>query len=278
MSSIFKIVLLSIVIAFNYTYGQDDSIKTGRLYTFGAVTAGAFIYGYGLQNNMWWKGEYSDFHTNWREDWQSSLGADKIGHFYFGYSLTNIYKHGLNWAGFSKEKSLLYSGLFIFTYQTFLEIRDGFSKDYGFSWGDFSANLMGSMYPLLQNKFDILQNFNFKISFQPSERFKQNSHSYITDDYESTYHWLTIDIDDLFPSVDHFIFRFFNVAIGHSVKGLDQSGNGKHEFFIGLDWDLRELPGNNKLFTFLKETLNLYHLPAPTIKIHPNIVWYGLKF
>jgi hypothetical protein len=242
------------------------------------VTTGAFVYAYGIQNNMWWKGEKSEFHTNWTEDWNSSLGADKIGHFYFGQAVATIYKHGFKWAGFSQEKSVLYSGLFTLSYQTFLEIRDGFSEDYGFSWGDFGANLLGSMYPYLQYQFETLNNFNFKVSYESSERFKNNSNRYILDDYESTYHWLSIDINYFLPQSAAEIFPdFINLGIGHSVKGLDYIGKAKHEFFIGLDWDLEALPGESGILKFLKETLNLYHLPAPTIKIYPNVVWYGLK-
>jgi len=265
-----------------YTYSQSvksDSVITNRLYLLGGVSAAAFIYAYGIQNNMWWKGEKSGFHTNWNEDWNASLGADKIGHFYFGFTTATIYKHGFQWAGFSKSKSLIYSGLFTFTYQTFLEIRDGFSKDYGFSWGDFGANLLGSMYPVIQNNFPLLNNFNIKISYQASERFKNNSNRYILDDYESTYHWLSIDFNNLLPSSAAKYFPdFLNLTIGHSVNGLNNSGNRNHEFYIGLDWDIEALPGSSPVLLFLKELINLYHLPAPTIKVYPNIVWYGLKF
>ena len=259
--------------------GAEENINTNKLLILGGVSAGAFIYAYGVQNNMWWKGEKSEFHTNWTEDWNSSLGADKVGHFYFGQSVATLYKHGFMWVGYTEEKSTLYSGLFTFTYQTFLEIRDGFSKDYGFSWGDFGANLLGSMYPYLQYQYPLLNKYNFKISFDPSERFQNDSHAYILDDYESTYHWLSIDINQFLPSALENVFPdIINLGIGHSVSGLNFHGSENHEFFIGLDWDIKSLPGNNPFLKFLKETFNLYHLPAPTVKIYPNVVWYGLKF
>ena len=180
---------------------------------------------------------------------------------------------------YSNKESIIYSGILASTYQTFLEVRDGFSRDYGFSWGDISANLIGSTFPILQNVYPILRNFNFKISYQPSDRFKNDSIRYIMDDYESTYHWLSIDFDKLLPpSVDKLIPDFINLGIGHSVGGLANGGNEHHEFFVGLDWDIEALPGNSPILQFIKNTLNLYHLPAPTIKIYPNVVWYGLKF
>jgi hypothetical protein len=278
---VIKKVLLSILIIYQCNTAQSESehvINYNKLALLGGASVGAFIYAYGIQNNMWWKGKKSGFHTNWTEDWNTSLGADKIGHFFFGQTVATIYKHGLKWSGFPEGRSALYAGLFTFSYQTFLEIRDGFSNDYGFSWGDFGANLFGSMYPYMQYHFPSLNNFNLKISFQASERFKNNSNQYILDDYESTYHWLSIDINYFLPEPAGEIFPdIFNLGIGHSVKGLDNNGRAKHEIFIGLDLDLKAVPGESGFLKFLKETLNLYHLPSPVIKIYPNVVWYGLK-
>ena len=258
---------------------KKDSINTNRLFIVGGVSSAAFIYAYGIQNNMWWKGEPSHFHSNWTQDWNYALGSDKLGHFYFGNLVSTIYKNSFQWVGFSKKHSYLYAGLFTLTYQTFLEIRDGFSKEYGFSWGDFAANSLGSMYPFLQYNYPVLKNFNLKISYSPSQRFKKGSNAYIMDDYESTYHWLSIDFDKLFPqSIGKVMPDFINIVIGHSVKGLNNLGSAKHEFYIGLDWDLKTIKTESKLLNSIIEILSKYHLPAPTIKIYPNVVWYGLKF
>lgn len=279
MIRIFLAIILFLSISVYPQVEKKDSINYTKLYVMSGVTAATFIYAYGLQNDMWWKGRKSDFHFNWQQDWNASLGADKVGHLFFGYTVADIYNHAFQYVGYSKRESVLYSGILAFTYQTFLEIRDGFSSDYGFSWGDFSANLIGSTYPILQNEYPTLRNFNFKISYQSSERFKNNSNKYIMDDYESTYHWLTIDFDQFLPeNIEKLFPDFVNIALGHSVNGLNNLGTAKHEFFIGLDWDIEGLPGNSPLLSFIKNTLNLYHLPAPTIKIYPNIVWYGLKF
>lgn len=98
------------------------------------------------------------------------------------------------------------------------------------------------------------------------------------DDYENTCHWLSIDIDQFLPErIEKLFPDLINIAVGHSVNGLENLCSANHDFFIGLDWDIEGLPGNSSLLLFLKNTLNLYHLPAPTIKIYPNIIWYGLK-
>ena len=257
---------------------DTSTINYYKLSFIGTATLGGFIYGQALQKNLWWKGEKSPFHFNWKEDWAYALGADKFGHFYFPMLATNIYSDAFVWSGINKEQSLLYGGITALTYQSFTEIKDGFSKQWGFSWGDFSANALGSAYPFLQYKFPQLKNFNLKISFFPSERFKHGSNKVIFDDYESTYHWLSISIANYLPEkIRKYYPNFLNVAVGHSVKGFD-TNSGRREIFFSLDLKTDELPGNSPFLKFIKKYLNFYHFPMPAVKVYPNVVWYGLKF
>lgn len=257
----------------------SDSIKvnTDRLLVIGAGTIGLMAASYGLQDNIWWKGEKSSFHFNWTQDWKANLGADKFGHMYFSYLASNLYIEAYNWAGLNRYEQRLYGGISAMVHQTFTEIRDGFSKEYGFSFGDYAFNLVGAFYPLLQYEYPLLESFRFKISYYPSDRFKAGSNNYIIDDYESTYNWLSIDINNLLTGeAGKYFPDFVDLTIGHSVKNLGI--NAKHEFYIGLDWDFEALPGNNAILKFLKKSLNFYHFPSPVVKIYPNVVWYGLKF
>lgn len=256
---------------------MQNNISYTKLSIIGGATIGGFLYGHALQNDIWWKGEKSSFHFNWDEDWKYSLGADKLGHFYFPYVVTNIYSQLFQWSGIEKKNSLLYAGLLAISYQTYIEVRDGFSKQWGFSWGDFAANTLGAAYPYIQEEIPALKNFNFKVSYYPSTRFRQNSHSVIIDDYESTYHWLSINVYSYLPeSIKDFWPSFINLAAGHSVKFLDTGG--KHEIYIALDWNLEELPGDFWLWKILKKNLNYYHFPSPAVRITPTIAWFGLKF
>ncbi len=278
-----KIIIFSLFFFyFQIVHAQTltkDSVNTKKLLLVSGISAGTFVYAYGIQNNMWWKGKPAKFHTNWQQDWTYALGSDKIGHFFFGNLVSTIYKNSFKWIGFSSKHSYLYAGLFTFAYQTFLEIRDGFSKQYGFSWGDFAANSLGSMYLYMQYNYPPLKNFNLKISYFPSARFRNGSNAYITDDYESTYHWLSINIKKLLPNKwGKYFPNFINIALGHGVKGLDNLKFGKHEIFVAVDWNLQAIKTKSKLLKSLLEILNKYHFPSPAIKIYPNIIWYGLKF
>jgi hypothetical protein len=278
-------IVVVLYISSPYLFCQDapDSSITNpdplKLSIIGGVTTGGFIYGHILSSELWWKGEKSNFHFEWNYDWSYALGSDKFGHFYFPYLAVNLYTQAFEWAGLNRKQSMWYSASIALLYQTYVEIKDGFSAQWGFSWGDFAANTAGALYPLLQENSELLRNINFKMSYYPSERFRNNSHKAIIDDYESSYNWITFDVKNFLPdNLKSYWPAFINLTIGHSVKRLDISNESYHELFVGLDWNLEGLPGDHWLLKLLKKNLNFYHLPAPTIRILPGIIWYGLKF
>jgi hypothetical protein len=250
-----------------------------RLAIVGGLTAGGFIYGHVILSNLWWKGEQSPFHFDWDHDWNYSLGADKVGHAYFPYLVTNVYRQALEWGGLDTATSLYVAASGALAYQTYIEVRDGFSKQWGFSWGDWGADLVGAALPVVQHHVPALRGVDVKISFNPSDKFKAGMYNAIIDDYESTYHWISINVHDLLPAEwQRWYPRFVNLAIGHSVKDLDGAGGGHHELYLSLDWNLKALPGDGWLLKLLKRNLDFYHLPAPAVRITPGVVWYGLRF
>ena len=260
----------------------SDTTKVSpyRLAIVGGLSVGGFVLGHVALGNLWWKGEQSDFHFDWQDDWVYALGADKLGHFYTPYVGTDIYRQGLEWVGMSKEASLWWSAGLASGYTTYVEIRDGFSKEWGFSWGDFIANNLGVGWRVAEYYEPWLENLRWKISYEASDAFKEGAYNAIVDDYESTYHWVSLNVNNMLPEDWQAWWpNWMNLALGHSVKGVRaHNGSGYHELYLSLDWNTEGLPGNGSFWNWLKRTMNYYHLPAPAIRIAPNLVWYGLKF
>lgn len=255
------------------------TISVPKLVIVGGTTLGGFIGGYFFQQNLWWKGEQSAFHFDWDHDWRYALGSDKLGHFYFPYAVTTIYAQAFAWSGVDTTSSLWLAAGLATAHQTFVEVRDGFSKEWGFSWGDFTANTLGAAYPVAQAYVPALRNIDFKVSYYPSAVFKSGGYGAIIDDYESTYHWASINVHGLLPpSMQRWYPSWLNIAVGHSVRDLNAPGGGHHELYLSLDWNLEGLPGDGWFWRLLKKNFNLYHLPAPAVKIAPNAVWYGVHF
>jgi len=250
-----------------------DPLKFGIIT---GVSAGAVVSSTVFFSNVWWNPR--PFHINSDDDYRYALNADKLGHFYTPYLLTNLYSQAFRWAGMRHNESLYWSAGLAMTFMTYMEIRDGFSK-YGFSWGDMAANLVGAAYPVLQDRVSVLRNFTVKISFYPSEKFRAGGFGVIIDDYESTFHWLSVNVRGLLPpEAQAWYPAWLNLAIGHGVRNVDGLGGGEHELYLALDWNLEGLPECGWFCDLLKRNLNFYRLPAPAVRILPNVVWFGLKF
>lgn len=256
---------------------------------------GVFYHSQVKQATVYW-GERTSFYMNFNNDWRYAHGADKFGHAYFANLLTIVTREALINSNIRPESAVWYGWGVSMLHQTMIEIQDGFSTGkggesvpyLGFSWGDFTANTIGASFPVLQHYYPFLQNFAFKMSFNPSEKIRQGGYySSLTHDYESKYHWLSINIYDLLPkSAQSYWTPFINLALGHSVKDIVtapgqyaylNNGNPYHEFWLSLDYNFEALPGDAQWWKSLKRLLNTYKLPAPCVRLLPSVVWYGFR-
>src|SRR5688500_6605517 len=134
------LIAVILVAAAQCARAQSDSsyreIDAGRLALVGGLTLGGFVYGHVLQTDIWWKGERSSFHLEWERDWSYALGADKLGHVFFPYAITHSYDRLLRWAEVDSTTAIWSAASLALAYQTYIEIRDGYSAQWGFSLGD----------------------------------------------------------------------------------------------------------------------------------------------
>ncbi len=243
------------------------------------------------QSSMYWS-DPAPFHFNFHDDWQYAHGADKFGHAMAANLLNTGLTEALLWSGVDSTTALWSGFTFALAHQTMIEIRDGFSQGksgqyvpyLGFSWGDMTANALGASFPLLQHYVPSAVNLRYKYSLHPSAVYEQGGYyKTVTDDYESEYHWLSIPVYDfLGASAKKYWTPYLCIAIGHSVKNLVSapnvySFNGHHEWYISLDYNLETLPGNAPWLLWIKRMVNLYHLPAPCVRILPSVVVYGFR-
>ena len=237
-----------------------------------AIVTAAHIQNY----NSWWKGERSAFHLG--DGGGRTFGADKFGHFYFTYLSSDILWHSFQWAGIEKKHSLLLGAGLSLAFQLYVEVEDGFTKVLGFSAGDAMADVGGAFYPVLQSQVSWLENVRFKWSCYPSASYLDGKFRTIFDDYESMYFWLSFN-NNIFPeAIRTFIPAFLGIAIGYSIKRLNEQNDGVRELLIGLDYDFTRLPGEGSFLKSIKYVLNYIHFPAPTIRLTPSIIAYGLHF
>lgn len=257
----------------------QDSVQIDRLILVGGASGVAFALGHGVLNNLWWKGAEAPFHVNTTQDYLYALNADKIGHAFFAQFASSAYSRAFLWCGLDSSTSAWAGFGIAMSYQTYIEIRDGFSKDYGFSWGDMSANVIGASLPLIKQYVPAVRPFDLQVSFYPSSKFRSGAYNAIIDDYESTTHWIAFQPFSSLPVAWQAWYpKWIGLAVGHTVANLDGTGGGNHRLFISLDWNLKELPGLPRWLHTIFDVLHFYHLPAPAVEVYPNVVWYGFKF
>lgn len=196
-------------------------------------------------------------------------GIDKFGHIYSTSLFSEHFYFQARWSGFNKCQAswlAFSSSLFILTA---MEVWDGHFESWGFSVGDFTANVIGASWPVLQQNSDWLKHFDYKMSYNffASKRDDPGVH-----DYEHMTFWLTAHPPgNLLPKWA----RLFNLAIGF---GLEKYRTQNQEFYIALDYNLKQLNPKNEWLKQLVRILDRFHLPAPAIRIKPGFVSYGLFF
>lgn len=233
------------------------------------------------QQKAWWSDQRTEFH--FQDDWGYALGIDKIGHAYGAMLIQHGISAGLEAANLEAEQCVWYGSLAALSFQTFIEIEDGFGPQWGFSPGDFYGDVFGSVYPILQYYVPFFKNIMFKASYWPKDLNKTNPNSgqkhIIVDDYHGQKFWISARMKNLLPeSVAEVWPEFLMLAVGMGVKNLDGSGGGQREFYVALDFDAESISLYGGVWQFIKNTLNYLHFPLPGIRISPDAAFFVFCF
>jgi len=249
----------------------------------GVAAAGVFTGFHIYYSNTWWKDQRDYF--KYAADGYYARNMDKASHIFTANFFTVATATAYEWAGVSPDKAMLYGAITSMVYETYIEINDGFAPIWGFDWGDVGANIVGAVYPFLQNEVKPLENINFKWSFHPDWlKKKASAGDDLLDDYTNMTFWMSVNPMLVLPkSVTNAKFypKFLAIAIGMGLQNASHTGGSKFaetKWILSLDWDVNKLPGNSDFMKKLKKILNFYHFPAPAVRISPSGVWYGLYF
>ncbi len=215
----------------------------------------------------WWKDDFKPFNFYKQpagKDWFNEpgiLGIDKVGHFYTSYFFYKESKNILLWGGHSESFAKWFSFGASSGIALLIELGDGFSN-FGFDYQDLIFNLGGLTYGFLQDQIPFLNNFNIKWSFIPTKGFRFPPR--FTEDYDAHIYWLTINMHNLIGNKLGFEWpELIQPAVGFSVA----NNGSRREFVFGIDFNFASLfsPSNNNS-KLIKNTIDLFHFPAPGIK------------
>lgn len=233
-------------------------------------------------SQAWYKDyDKTNFHLyNDNIEW---LQVDKVGHAFSAYQLSRTSSEMYQWSGVDRKKSALYGSLIGFGFLSVVEIFDGYSAEWGFSYGDVLANLSGSaLYvgqEFLWEEQRILLKFSFHTTPYASRRpevLGKNLQEQILKDYNGQTYWLSFNIHSFFKESK--IPKWLNLAIGYGAEGMI-TGNEhqinpiflpeKHRFrqyYLSLDVDLTKINTQSHFLKTLFSIVNTIKIPAPTVE------------
>lgn len=238
---------------------------------------------------IWYQGsEQRSFHFfNDNAQW---LQMDKVGHFYSAYHFSRASMEAFRWAGMSERKAALWGTLSGIILMTPIEILDGFSADFGASWGDFLANTGGALFSYgqiaLWNEIRIHPKFSFHRTAFPAQRpeiLGRGFREEIVKDYNGQTYWLSFDIDKFMPQKR--FPKWLNIAVGYGAENMLYAReaenrdlgqlNAFRQYYLGIDFDLSAIRTRSKVLNTLLYLANLIRLPAPTLEYSRP---HGLRF
>ena len=138
-------VLLLLLLLPGYCRAQKtDTSSFSKARFWGCVGIGTTLYA-GASIGMWesWYKDYelTSFHTfNDMGEWND---MDKIGHMVTAYNESILLYRGALWTGMGKRAAMWTGAGIAFGLQLTVEMMDGFSEKWGFSWGDIAFNTIG---------------------------------------------------------------------------------------------------------------------------------------
>ena len=232
-----------------------------------------------------WYSDYphSSFHTI--DDSSEWLQMDKAGHFFTTYNMGSFGANALKWSGASKKSQLLYGSTLGFAFMTVVEVFDGNSSQWGFSWSDMAANAAGTgLYvsqELLWKEQRIVPKFSFHTTEYASIRPNVLGNSFpqqILKDYNGQTYWLSTNLHSFFKQSK--IPKWLNLAVGYGADGMI---TGKSEtsdvflypetkrtrqFYLSLDVDLTKINTKSHFLKTFFSIFNSIKIPAPTFEIN----------
>jgi uncharacterized protein YfiM (DUF2279 family) len=269
---------------------QSDSSKIAPIKDRSWLVAGIGVAGtaaaYGLLSEAWYSDtRRSNLHSfNDANEWKQ---IDKCGHFLTTYHIGMAGDKAFQWAGSHRNKALLAGGMMGSIFMTGIELLDGQSEEWGFSWSDMGANLAGSAFYIGQEALWQQQRITPKFSYRKSEYaqlrpdvFGANSSERWLKDYNGQVYWLSANLNSFGATK---IPQWFNLALGYGadrmISGVPEAKwnqkypwikDSQREWYLSADLDLWRIQTNSKTLRSIFRTFSFIRIPLPALRFRQD--------
>jgi Predicted periplasmic lipoprotein (DUF2279) len=276
----------------------DSTVKTKRLVLISATETALYTGSLLALNETWYK-NYPRSHFHFFNDTKEWRGMDKAGHFTTAYNIGKVGISLLKWSGVNTKKAAWYGGALGFAYLTSVEVLDGYSSQWGFSMGDFTANTVGSLAVIGQELYWQEQRISFKYSARKSDYAQyrpavlgSNLPERLLKDYNGQTYWLSANISSFLKPTTR-IPQWLNIAIGYGAEGMtggyanpmytDAQGNALtfdrySQFYLSLDVDFSRIKTKSTVLKTIFGTIGFLKFPFPALEVNKHGIsgnWLG---
>lgn len=274
-----------------WDYRSEDSTDLATEVSWGKVggVASLTLVAYGAAywlvfEKGWWDDEHSHFH--FENDFDYALNLDKFGHFAAGVMLGESFYEGYRWAGATEFQSYLFAGLSAMMTHVAIDVKDGYSPEWGFSIFDVLSGTLGGFYPMAERYIPIFKYIDLKWSYwiNTDAYYDQSETGVFTDDYVNQTFWASFKPYRLLPAAARQYYpSWLAFAAGLSIdeKVFTGEPHPRREVYLALDYDLEAFRPQSRMARTIIKYLNYFKFPAPTIQVYPEFHWfllYPIKF
>lgn len=275
-------------------YSLSPEQKKKRIW----LVAGANVVGYSaamVALSSAWYNQYEKTNLHSFNDFPEWKQVDKVGHLYAAYIESRASMEMWRWTGIDRKKRIWIGGMSGAVYQTVIEVLDGYSAGWGWSWGDFGANILGSGALVAQELAWDDQRIKLKFSFNRKSYadpmlnqrsnllFGKSTPERMLKDYNGQTYWASINLKPFFKKSN--LPEWLSISIGYGSEGLfggtenigkDENGNvvfdrqdlkRYRQWYLSPDIDLSKIKTNKKGLKFLFTVLSAFKFPAPTLEL-----------
>ncbi|MFY0254642.1 DUF2279 domain-containing protein [Chitinophaga sp. 30R24] len=277
----------------SFTTIPDTTIRS-RVWLLSGTTVAAYGVSLAVLNTAWYR-DYPKSNFHFFSDMNEWKQMDKAGHIFSAYFIGKYSREMWRWSGIPRKEQIWVGGMSGFVFQSVIEILDGYSSEWGFSWGDMGANAIGSALLISQELAWNEQRIQLKFSAHPehynddqilaektTELFGKAFWERTLKDYNGQTYWLSVNLHSFYK--DSHLPEWLNIAVGYGAQGMiggtDNTWTDKHgidrdyshlartrQFYLSPDVDFTKIHTHKKAVKVLFQVLNMMKFPAPTFEI-----------
>ena len=299
------VILLSLLLCSNAASSQSlhpaDTLNKKRVKSAILIGAGTYaVAGYWMYTSWYHNTRRTGFHSF--NDWNEWQNMDKYGHALTAQYQSYLTYKGARWCGIDDRKATWIGAGTALLLQSTVEVMDGFSAKWGFSWSDMAFNAGGAGLFVTQQNGWGEQRIRLKMSagvkkysqspivsingtdmssleHRADDLFGKPFYERLLKDYNQQTYWLSANLKSFFPASS--LPPWLNVAVGVGANnmfgGFDNTWkedvsvfvvnqNRYMEFYLAPDIDWTRIHTDSPLLRSLFDLMSVLKFPTPGVR------------